>query len=44
MIVKIIQDLGKKIEAQIAKLQETFTKELEDLKNMQIRWISHYLK
>lgn len=30
MIVKMIQDLGEKIEAQIEKLQEMFNKELEN--------------
>ena len=37
IIVKMIQDLGgekkKKTEAKIEKLQEMFTKELEELKN-----------
>lgn len=33
MVVKIIQDLRKRMEVQIEKLQEIFTKELEDLKN-----------
>ena len=35
MIVKMIQDLGKRMEAQTKKIQETFNKELEDLKNKQ---------
>ena len=32
MIVKMIQDLGNKLEAKIDKLQETLSKEIEDLK------------
>ena len=35
MIVKKIQDLGKRVEAQTEKLPEMFNKELEDLKNKQ---------
>ena len=35
MIVKIIQDLGKTIEAKIEKMQEMFNKDLEELKNKQ---------
>ena len=35
MIVKIIQDLGKRMEAKIEKIQETFNKDLEELKNKQ---------
>ena len=35
MIVKIIQDLEKRIEAKIKKMQEMFTKDLEELKNKQ---------
>ena len=31
-LVKMIQDLGKKLEAKIDKLQETFNKEIEGLK------------
>ena len=31
------QDLGKKMETQIEKLQEMFNKELEDLKNKQTK-------
>ena len=37
MMVKMIQDLGKRMEAQTEKIQEMFNKELEDLKNKQ-RW------
>ena len=33
MILKMIQNLGKIMEAQIEKIQEMFNKELEDLKN-----------
>ena len=35
MIVKMIQDLRKRMEAQIEKIQEVFNKELEALKNKQ---------
>ena len=35
MIVKMIQDLGKRMEAQIEKIQEMFNKDLEELKNKQ---------
>ena len=31
MIVKMIQDLGNKVEAKIDKLQEILSKEIEDL-------------
>ena len=33
MIVKMIQDLGKRMEVKIEKMQEMFNKELEELKN-----------
>ena len=33
MIVKMIQDLGKRMEANIEKVQEMFNKDLEELKN-----------
>ena len=33
MIVKMIHDLGKRIKAQIEKIQEKFNRDLEDLKN-----------
>ena len=33
MIVKMIQDLGKRMEAKIEKMQERFNKDLEELKN-----------
>ena len=35
MIVKLIQDLEKKMEAKIEKMQEMFNKDLEELKNKQ---------
>ena len=35
MTVKMIQDLGERMEAKIGKMQEMFTKDLEELKNKQ---------
>ena len=35
MVVKMIQDLGKRMEAKIEKMQEMFNKDLEELKNKQ---------
>ena len=35
MIVKMIQDLKKRVEAQTKKIQEMINKELEDVKNKQ---------
>ena len=35
MIVTMIQDLGKRMEAKIEKTQEMFNKDLEELKNKQ---------
>ena len=35
MIVKMIQDLGKRMEAKIEKMQEMLNKDLEELKNKQ---------
>ena len=35
MIVKIIQDLGKSMEAKIEEMQEMFNKDLEELKDKQ---------
>ena len=35
MIMKMIQDLGKRTEARIEKTQEMFNKDLEELKNKQ---------
>ena len=36
MIVKMTQDLGKRMESKTVKMQKKFTKNLEDLKNKQI--------
>ena len=33
MIVKMIQDLGKRMEAKIEKMQEMFTKDIRELKS-----------
>ena len=33
IIVKMIQDLGKRMEAKIEKMQEMFTKDLQELKS-----------
>ena len=35
MIVKMIQNLGNRMEARIKKIQEVFNKELENIKNIQ---------
>ena len=35
MIVNMIQDLSKRMEAQVKKIQEKFSKDLEELKNKQ---------
>ena len=35
MIMKMIQDLGKRMEAKIEKMQEMFNKDLDELKNKQ---------
>ena len=35
MILKMIQDLGKRMEAKIENMQEMFNKDLEELKNKQ---------
>ena len=35
MIVKMIQDLRKRMKAKIEKMQEMFNKDLEELKNKQ---------
>ena len=37
MIVKMLQELGKTMEAKIEKMQEMFNKDLEQFKNKQ-RW------
>ena len=36
MIVKMIQDFRKRMEAKIEKMQEMFNKDLEELKNKQL--------
>ena len=36
MLLKIIQDVGKRMEAKINKMQEMFNKDLEELKNKQL--------
>ena len=43
MIVKMIQDLGKRMEAKIKKMQEMFKKDLEELKNKPQRDITPHL-
>ena len=35
MIVRIVQNLGNRMEARIEKIQEMFKKDLEELKNKQ---------
>ena len=35
MIVEMIQDLGKRMEAKIKKMQEMINRDLEELKNKQ---------
>ena len=35
MILKMIQDLGKRMEAKTERMQEMFNKDLEELKNKQ---------
>ena len=35
MIVKMIQDFGKRMKAKMEKMQEIFNKDLEELKNKQ---------
>ena len=37
MIVNMIQDLGKIMEAKIEKMQEMFARDLQELKNKQTR-------
>ena len=39
MIVKMTQDVRKRIEAKIEKIQEMFTKDQQELKNKQRRMI-----
>ena len=36
MILKMIQDFGKRMEAKIEKMQEMFNKELEELTNKHV--------
>ena len=36
MIVKMIQNLGNRMEARIQKIQEMFNRDLEELKNKQM--------
>ena len=40
MIVNLLQDLRKRMEAKIEKVQEMFTKDLQELKNKP-KWIIH---
>ena len=40
MIVKIIQAVNKRMEAKIEKMQEMFTKDLQELKNKQLEGIN----
>ena len=37
MVVKMTQDLGKRMEAKIQKMQEMFNKDLEELKNKHLQ-------
>ena len=37
MIVKMIQDLGKRMEANTEKMQEMFNKDLKELKNKYLK-------
>ena len=39
-IMKMIQDLGKRMEAKIEEMQEMLTKDLQELKN-KLKWIIH---
>ena len=41
MILKMIQDLGKRVEAKIEKMQEMFNIDLEELKNNKQRQKVH---
>ena len=41
MILKMIQDLGKRMEAKIEKMQEMFNKDLEELKNKHLEELKH---
>ena len=44
MIVKMIQDLGKGMEAKIEKMQEMFNKDLEELKNKHLEELKNKQK
>ena len=44
MIVKMIQDLGKRMEAKIEKMQEMFNKDLEELKNKHLEELKNKQK
>ena len=37
MVVKMIQDLGKRMQAKTEEMQEMFNKDLEELKNKQTK-------
>ena len=41
MIVKMIQDLGKRMEAKIEKMEEMFNKDLEELNNKHLEELKH---
>ena len=42
MIVNMIQDLGKRMEAKIQKMQEMFNKDLEELKNKHLEELNNW--
>jgi len=44
MIVEMIQDIGNKLEAKIDKLQETLSKEIQDLRIKQAEMQNTILK
>ena len=44
MVVKVIQDLGNRMEAKIKKMQEMFNKDIEELKNKQTEMNNTILK
>ena len=41
MLVNMIQDLRKRMEAKIEKMQKMFARDLQELKNKQTRWMVH---
>ena len=41
MLVKMIQDLGKRMEAKMEKMQEMFNKDLEELKNKHLEGLKN---